>query len=484
MNVYQCGGARRSRIAVYVYPYARYADERGRALVPLSREYLDVLQAVQQSPFYTDDPHEACIFLPAIDTWQDGENHLVFSVWPGTGTERLGRALLAGASLSSLVYRHGFDVSLPTGAEFCLAVRGAHLGPEALADALAVLDWTRIGLHVYEEDLARLPDILAEVSESRRLEMRRQGAWVWRRYLRSFREMALTTLQIVNRPRHVSPAYPLTVPYTAPRSQGFTAVVLTYDRLDSLYQIIETVALAPSLSKVLVVWNNQKKAPPSASLWPTISKPLKVVQTGANLLSNRFYPYDEIETECVLALDDDITMLTVDELEFGYQVWREYPDRIVGFPSRNHVWNNVTQSWGYDSEWTSDLSMVLTGAAFYHKYWNYRYTNSLPGNIKQWVDDNMNCEDIAMNFLVSNVTGKAPIKVAARKKFKCTSADCSGGDLSANVDHFIERSDCIQHFVGAFGAMPLRRVQFRADPVLYRDDFPAKLKRYNDVGSL
>ena len=45
-----------------------------------------------------------------------------------------------------------------------------------------------------------------------------------------------------------------------------------------------------------------------------------MVHTTANRLSNRFYPYGEIETEAVLALDDDITMLTVDELEFGYQV--------------------------------------------------------------------------------------------------------------------------------------------------------------------
>jgi len=35
----------------------------------------------------------------------------------------------------------------------------------------------------------------------------------------------------------------------------------------------------------------------------------------------RFYPYDEIETEAILALDDDILMLTMDELEFGYEVW-------------------------------------------------------------------------------------------------------------------------------------------------------------------
>ncbi|KAF0306498.1 Exostosin-2 [Amphibalanus amphitrite] len=617
LNVYRCGGPHRRRVAVYVYPYARYAGEtRHSELAPLSREYYDMLRAVRESEFFTEDPEEACLLLPAVDTlsnriseemtvralaslphWNDGENHLVFSVWPASGQERLGRALLAGAGLSSLVHRHKYDVSLPTpseredepddthtpaperprryllvsaqpdlhveyrrslrslaaadvsgrtlvlercaedtdqlcdaegrqhdywetmqSAEFCILLRRAQLGPPELLDALRVgcvpvvaadlyvlpfsevIDWTRVGLHVYEQDLTELAGIIKEMSPQRRSEMRAQARWVYEQYFSTFGQMALTTLQIVNDrilahaarsyeqwndpPHMVSPGYPLTVPYTSPRMQGFTAVILTYDRLDSLYQIIEKVALAPSLTKVLVVWNNQKKEPPPASLWPTITKPLKVIRTAANRLSNRFYPYAEIETECVLALDDDITMLTVDELEFGYQVWREYPDRIVGFPSRNHVWNNVTGRWGYDSEWTSELSMVLTGAAFYHKYWNYRYTSSLPAGVKDWVDDNMNCEDIAMNFLVANITGKAPIKVAARKKFKCTSADCSGGDLSANQSHFIERSVCIQQFVSAFGGMPLRSAQFRADPVLYRDDFPAKLKRYNDVGSL
>lgn len=55
--------------------------------------------------------------------------------------------------------------------------------------------------------------------------------------------------------------------------------------------------------------------------------------------------------------------------------------------------------------------MVLTGAAFYHKYWNYVYTTQMPTAIKDWVDEHMNCEDIAMNFLVANITNKPPIKV-------------------------------------------------------------------------
>ncbi len=40
------------------------------------------------------------------------------------------------------------------------------------------------------------------------------------------------------------------------------------------------------------------------------------------------------------------------------------------------------------------------------------YTNAQPGGIKELVDENMNCEDIAMNFLITNITGKVPIKVS------------------------------------------------------------------------
>ena len=44
----------------------------------------------------------------------------------------------------------------------------------------------------------------------------------------------------------------------------------------------------------------------------------------------------------------------------------------------------------------------------------------------------MNCEDILMNFVIANATGKAPIKVSPRKKFRCQ--DCSSASPSLSVD--------------------------------------------------
>lgn len=113
------------------------------------------------------------------------------------------------------------------------------------------------------------------------------------------------------------------------------------------------------------------------------------------------------------------------------------------------------------------------------------YTNHMPGSIKEFVDTHFNCEDIAMNFLVSNITNKPPIKVAPRKKFKCPTLECSNNEmLSASLEHMMERSECINMFTKIYGTMPLKTVEFRVDPVLYMDNFPSKLKRFNDIGSL
>ncbi|XP_058832930.1 exostosin-2 [Topomyia yanbarensis] len=401
--------------------------------------------------------------------------------------------------------------------QFCLVARGVRLSQPTLLDAFAagcvpvimadnlvlpfseILDWDLVSVRIYENSLHSIIPTLKAISVERVNELRAHGAYFYDRYFASLEKIVLTSLDQLNDRifPHLSQTYthwnvaktqystqnPLFLPLIAPKSQGFTAVILTYDRIESLFILIQKLATVPSLQKILVIWNNQKKSPPHPSLFPKIGKPLKVIQTAANKLSNRFFPYEEIETEAILTIDDDIVMLTADELDFGYEVWREFPDRIVGFPSRTHVWDNTTNRWRYESEWTNQISMVLTGAAFHHKYWSYMYTNAMPGNIKEWVDEHMNCEDIAMNFLVANVTNKPPIKVAPRKKFKCP--ECTNNEmLSADLNHMMERSACINRFADIYGTMPLKTVEFRADPVLFKDNFPEKLKRFNDIGSL
>lgn len=55
------------------------------------------------------------------------------------------------------------------------------------------------------------------------------------------------------------------------------------------------------------------------------------------------------------------------QIDFAFSVWKEFPERIVGYPARNHYWDDLRSKWSYTSKWTNDYSMVLTGAAIYHR---------------------------------------------------------------------------------------------------------------------
>jgi alpha-1,4-N-acetylglucosaminyltransferase EXTL3 len=88
-----------------------------------------------------------------------------------------------------------------------------------------------------------------------------------------------------------------------PREQ-FTIVILTYEREQVLMDSLSRLYGLPYLHKVIVVWNSPK--PPLEDLrWPEIGVQVDVVRAARNSLNNRFLPYDSIETEAILSVDDD-----------------------------------------------------------------------------------------------------------------------------------------------------------------------------------
>ncbi|XP_045106982.1 exostosin-3-like [Portunus trituberculatus] len=252
----------------------------------------------------------------------------------------------------------------------------------------------------------------------------------------------------------------------SPREQ-FTIVMLTYEREQVLLNSLARLYGLPYLNKVIVVWNSPKP-PPEDLRWPDIKVPIHVVRAERNSLNNRFLPYSEIETEAVLSVDDD-AHLRHDEIVFGFRVWREERDRIVGFPGRYHAWDLNYGGWLYNSNYSCELSMVLTGAAFFHKYYASMYSHMMPQAIRDKVDEYVNCEDIAMNFLVSHITRKPPVKVTSRWTFRCPGCPVS---LSEDDSHFTERHKCINFFTQVYGYNPLLNTQYRVDSVLFKTRLP------------
>lgn len=251
-------------------------------------------------------------------------------------------------------------------------------------------------------------------------------------------------------------------------NEQFTVVLLTYERKALLMKTLEKLKGLPFLNKIIVVWNGIQQKPSPGMIWPDVGVPIVVVKPEKNSLNNRFLPYDVIETDAILSLDDD-SPLRPDEIVFAFRVWRQSRDRIVGFPGRFHAWDSAQNSWMYNSNHSCELSMVLTGGAFFHKYYSYLYTYSMPEAIRSIVDKFMNCEDIAMNFLVAHLTRKPPIKVTSRWTFHCAGCQSS---LSEDDSHFRERHECLNTFASIYGYMPLLSTQHRSDSVLFKTRLP------------
>ncbi|XP_015040870.2 exostosin-3-like [Drosophila pseudoobscura] len=251
-----------------------------------------------------------------------------------------------------------------------------------------------------------------------------------------------------------------------PKEQ-FTIVILTYEREPVLCGLLRRLYGLPYLHKVVVVWNS-RKLPRIELLWPEIGVPVDVVRGPRNSLNNRFLPLDVIETEAVLSVDDDV-QIGQDEIVFGFRVWREHRDRIVGLPGRYHAWDVDSSKWRYNHSCSCELSMVLTGAAFLHKYYMYLYTYHLPQAIREKVDEFMNCEDIAMNFLVSHITRRPPVKITSRWNFRRRGMKAA---LSQRAKHLQNRNKCINFFSQVFGYTPLLNTQYRAESVLFKTRIP------------
>ena len=138
--------------------------------------------------------------------------------------------------------------------------------------------------------------------------------------------------------------------------EQFTVVMLTYEREEVLMNSLARLYGLPYLNKVIVVWNSPK-APPADLKWPDIGVDIHVVRTEVNSLNNRFLPFDAIETEAVLSVDDD-AHLRHDEIIFGFRVWRENRDRLVGFPGRFHAWDLDHGGWNYNSNYSCELRYI------------------------------------------------------------------------------------------------------------------------------
>uniref|UniRef100_A0AAY4EQC4 Uncharacterized protein n=1 Tax=Denticeps clupeoides TaxID=299321 RepID=A0AAY4EQC4_9TELE len=397
---------------------------------------------------------------------------------------------------------------------FCLVPRGRRLGSFRFLEALQaacvpvmlsngwelpfseVIDWNTAAIIGDERLLLQIPSTVRSIHQDKILSLRQQTQFLWEAYFSSVEKIVLTTLEIIQDrvSRHKSrstlmwnshPGALFTLPqyssylgdfpfYYAglgikPRAK-FTAVIHAVTPLVSqsqpILKLLVAVAKSQYCAQIIVLWNCDKPLP-AKHRWPVTSVPVIVIE-GETKVS-----------------EVHLGGLTISYVDFAFTVWQSFPERIVGYPARSHFWDSNKERWGYTSKWTNDYSMVLTGAAIYHRYYHYLYTHFLPSSLKNMVDQLANCEDILMNFLVSAVTKLPPIKVTQKKQYKETMmGQSSRASRWADPDHFAQRQTCMNKFASWFGAMPLVHSQMRLDPVLFKDQVSILRKKYREIERL
>ncbi|XP_077454484.1 exostosin-like 2 [Stigmatopora argus] len=246
--------------------------------------------------------------------------------------------------------------------------------------------------------------------------------------------------------------------------EEFTVIIQTFKR-DSVLDVLKRCLAVPRLQKILLVWNNVGQHP-SKKLRDFLFNHrtrISFLDQKINSVQNRLQPFPEINTEAVLMLDDDI-LLSVVDISFAFTVWQEFPDQIVGFVPRKHVETTPGVYIYYQGPNPQDkYSMVLIGASFFHQRYLKLYQEQ-PKEILSLVDDHKNCDDIAMNFVVSrhlrkvwNDTRSSGIYVKPLHMVTLNlQASCGFKGLHYRPDHYKQRSACLNRFAQIYGVMPLQ----------------------------
>nr|XP_012606304.1 exostosin-like 1 isoform X1 [Microcebus murinus] len=364
-----------------------------------------------------------------------------------------------------------------------------------------VIDWTKAAIVADKRVPLQVLAALQEMPPARVLALRQQTQFLWDAYFSSVEKVIHTTLEIIqdrifgtsahpsllwNSPPGALLALPTfsTIPQNFPfyhlqrgsRPEGrFSALIWVGAPGQPPLKLIQAVAGSQHCAQILVLWSSEQPLP---SRWPETAVPLTVMD-GHRKVSDRFFPYRAINTDAILSLDARSSLSTM-EVNFAFVVWQSFPERMVGFLTWSHFWDEALGGWGYTAERANEFSMVLTTAAFYHRYYHTLFTHSLPKALRTLADEAPTCVDVLMNFLVAAVTKLPPIKVPCGKQQQ-EAAPLAPGGRRSGPKHQPPVPDCINQMAAAFGHMPLVSSRLRLDPVLFKDPVSVQRKKYRSL---
>lgn len=237
-------------------------------------------------------------------------------------------------------------------------------------------------------------------------------------------------------------------------------VVNGFTRGDVLLRNVPKYLECPTLSKVVVIWSNQKVAPNEGlvQLAAASQGRFEIQRMPTPSLNNR-YAYLPPSLASLIHADDDM-FTPCEGLQELVETHRHYPSQITGIYLRSHVYHAQTGEPQYNTVPQRDLnySIVLTKMMLLSSDYHYAYQCLLPPGVAEEVDRQRNCEDISMNFVSSALSGLPPVYhhlTGPRRPQDVGLADGRGISHVHPSAHARKRSMCMAEFERVFQRMPL-----------------------------
>lgn len=210
----------------------------------------------------------------------------------------------------------------------------------------------------------------------------------------------------------------------------------------------------PSLLEIVVSWVDTEATPPD-DFTSEHGIPVRYRRAQRNSLNEKLRADPSFETQAILLSDDDV-YYHPDDLEFVFQVWRKFGRRRMTGALARCALPQADGKWRYDfcSSERDGYSMVLTGLAFSHiSFLDYYSSNdAATKRVREYVDERFNCEDIALNYMASLLTGDGPLLVTGHDRF--VNMEPAQG-LSRKPNHLEVRSQCLYDVAEILSCMPL-----------------------------
>lgn len=226
----------------------------------------------------------------------------------------------------------------------------------------------------------------------------------------------------------------------------FTILTMVFNRFQSFREVIKHYICMPSVDRMVLLWANQEVEPPTKeSLKVDCNERLFIHRLGSDALTGRFANFPEIQTDAVFNVDDD-KLYHASDLRHAFEVWKKYPWGLVGPEPRGctGTFPNLT----YEADLvSSSYNMILTSAAFLHHEYLRMFEDKCTGKVRADIDQNRNCEDILMNFIVKDYCKCSGVFYVGRGHLRNPKNIPHSTKLSSRRSHHRHRTVCLRNYL-------------------------------------